>query len=571
MKNIYKITIAAAAFLTLSSCEDFLTVTPQDSIVAENYYKDEKALSANTASLYGRIWWSFQSQFMWLGGDMLAGDTYYTYDAEGQFYYNQVTAGNSFNNSGWLGLYRVVSFANSIINDMPSAATAAGLSRKAIDKGVAEARFVRAAAYYFLTEYWGEVPIIENSTALITSGNTADIYVNRHTQSSLYRFMCNDLEYAAATLDETPSEPGRVTRWSAQGLLAKVYLTRAAFENSDEYYTKAKELAGEVIEESGLALQPDYSTLFTIEGNNNPESLFAIQCRTGNYGDGSSRNVNFSRSSRIADQTWGAGKGPTLSLQNIYGPKDKRRKYVYMTNGDNYPELARDEGGYTYQYTYRQPVDTKIEDANETLAHLKKYVIGKSTDCNGNVGLNQDAGNHIYILRLADVYMVYVEACIGQGTSTSDSEAMNYLHAVRSRAGYSDDDKLTSISYEDLIVERRREFAIEAINWFDIKRYYYRDQTSALKYLNDMNRDQIYRLDYSSGYDSMTDEEKYAFENNLSNYVLSWQTLSDSEDHDSRVPLSPFTASSMYLQLPAEVVTKAPVLKEPAVDYYTEN
>ena len=52
------------------------------------------------------------------------------------------------------------------------------------------------------------------------------------------------------------------------------------------------------------------------------------------------------------------------------------------------------------------------------LAHIKKYVIGKAADCNGNVGVDQDAANNIYLMRLADVYLTYTEAVMGTAGST---------------------------------------------------------------------------------------------------------------------------------------------------------
>ena len=551
-----------------ASCEDFLTVTPQDSLVADNYYTSETALRANTASLYGKAWWDFHSQFMWLGGDELAGDLYYTYDQEGHYYYNKVGAGNTYNNTGWVGLYRVISYTNSIINDMPAPAKKNGVPEDAINRAISEAKTIRATAYFFLTEYWGEIPIIENSTDLITSSDPSAIYVNKNLQSNLYRFICEDLEFAMKYLPSVDEQAGRVTKWSAEGLLAKVYLTRAAYEKSAEYYTKAKDYAYDVIEHSGHTLWSDYSTMFDVKANNNSESLIAIQCMTGEYGDGSSRNVNFSRGSRIADQTWGAGKGPTISLQNLYEQGDYRRKWVFMTNGDYYPNLDKANGGYTYRYTYRDPgnIDTKVESSSEMLAHIKKYVIGKAADCDNQVGLNQDAGNNIYLLRLSDVYMVYAEACIGTGTSTTDAKALEYVNKIRTRAKLVD--LPSPLTYTTLLNERRKEFAFEGINWLDIKRYYYRDAEAAYAYLNDMKRDQIYRMDFSTGYNDMSTADKYVFENNKANYKLSWQTLSDVNDYDSRVNNIVFNKSSMYIPIPAAVTTKAPILNEAAVDYY---
>ncbi len=357
-------------------------------------------------------------------------------------------------------------------------------------------------------------------------------------------------------------------------MLAKVLITRGAYEQNAEYFNQAKEYARKVIEDSGLELYADYSTMFDVEANNSEESLFAIQCMVGNYGDGNSRNVNWSRSARIADQTWGAGKGPTISLQEAFmeHPQDGRRKWVYMTNEDYYSNLAVDEGGYTYQFTYRDPDDleNQVEAANEMLAHIKKYIIGKASDNDGQVGQNQDAGNNLYVLRLSDVYFIYAEAAMGLNASTSDAKAIGFINnvLVRGNAGY---EVSAPFSFEDLIKERRKEFAFEGIAWYDVKRYYYRDENAALAYLNGMERDKVYRFDYNTyNIEEMSIEDRYEAENSRDSYVFGWETTDNGEWDGNRVNSISFTDASMYLSLPAEVTSKAPILLEPAVDYYNE-
>ena len=292
MKNIFKI-LAASAALLATGCENFLTVDPQDSLVKENYYNSPEAVRANTASLYGSVWFDFTCRFQYMGGDMLSGDLFYTYSDEGQFYLNTVTDNNQYSNSGWQGLYNVVSYANSVIHDMPEAARANGVSEKVIENALGEAYLFRALAYYMLTEYWHEVPIITDAEKLITSGNTQDIYVPRATQRSLYRFIYEDLERAIEMLPEQDSESGRVDRWSAKGLMAKVCLTRACYEKNNggyeddtqDYFELAKSYAKEVIT-NGPALHRNFSELFEITPENTSETLIAVQCITGGYGYG---------------------------------------------------------------------------------------------------------------------------------------------------------------------------------------------------------------------------------------------------------------------------------------------
>lgn len=543
MKRNSIITLLFVIACTLSACKGFLSVEPADSIAMGDFYKTEANIRQNTASLYTmKSWSAFSHQFMWMAGDELSGDLYYTYDQEGQFYYMSFGANNSFLTQGWQGLYRIISFANNIINTMPALARANGISEDAIERGLAESRCIRGTAYWILTEYWGDVTIVENNVAMQSA------ILRRNTQESVYRFIVEDLTYAMEHLPEADAQLGRATKWSAAGMLAKVYLSMASHLNnaeSDAWFTKAKELAQDVIEKSGLSLWPDYATLFDIAANNNPESLLAIQCIVGGYGYGNAHNCNWSRTS-CADQAWGDGKGPTVNLQKQYEEGDLRRQWVYMSDGDYYPNINKADGGYTYHIAVVDEQGNELETANEMLSHCKKYCIGRAADCDGGVGDSQDAGNNIYLLRLADVYMVYVEACIGSGDATSDPLALDVYNRIRHRAGLANDED-GSITYDELIHERRCEFAFEGINFFDIKRMFYRNEAKALAYLNGMNREQGY---YNSDPSKKTVREGYTLDLTRSPIIV--------------------TAPQMMLPIPGSELTAMPSLEEPAVDYYAK-
>lgn len=603
MKNIVKIFVISMALLSIG-CEPFLTVNPQDSLVKENYYTSAEAVRANTATLYSHVWWDFHNRFMWMGGDMMSGDLHYTYGDEGQFYLNTVTDNNQYSNYGWSGLYNVISYANSVLNDMPSAARENGVSEDVITAAMGEAYLFRAMAYYFLTEYWHEVPIVTNAESLITSGSVNDIYVAKATQRSLYRFICEDLEKAVELLPETDAEAGRVTKWSAKGMLAKVYLTRAVYEknhggyegDTNDYFELAKSTAKEVIT-MGPALYANFSELFEIEGENLSESLISIQCITGGYGYGNNRSVEWGRNGTVTGAScWGAGKSPTVALQEVFEehPEDGRRKWTYMQNGDVYPSLAVGESDYygtgevdySNGYVYRNTsMDLSTEAPNEGLAHIKKYII--NAHGGANIGTMQDGSNNIYLLRVADVYFVYAEACLrGDLTATlTDAEAIGYVNQVLNRGGDSDAGyTVESLSYLELIKERRKEFAFEGMNWFDIQRLYYLDVNVALDYMNKMYRDKIYQFNwqkYGEDYPDATDENQYDAMNKREYYVRQWYTRVDQEDYtdvgtgdnvdtSNRAAAIVLSEKNLSVAIPADVVTKAPILNDAAQDYYAE-
>jgi hypothetical protein len=90
-----------------------------------------------------------------------------------------------------------------------------------------------------------------------------------------------------------------------------------------------------------------------------------------------------------------------------------------------------------------------------------------------------------YMLRLAEVYLNYAEAILGNSASTSDATALEYFNRVRTRAGLS---AKTSIAWEDLRHERRIEFCLEGRYWYDlVSRAYYKQQ-EVIDYLNGQKR-----------------------------------------------------------------------------------
>lgn len=558
MKSIYKSLILAAALGgSLSSCNDFLTVDPVDKLTQDNFYTSDERVRANTMALYAAVTWDqFAHDFQWKF-DMLSGDMYYTYAAEGQWYFGTYTSVNQYINQGWEGLYNVIAFCNSVIHDMPGKCKE-GVSEAAINQAIAEARCIRAYCYYLLTEAWTNVPVVEDNSTNITTNN---LQLPPATQKSIYDFAMTDATFAVNNLPMTDGDAFRATRLTALAVRAKLALTMASHTDMGydraSLYAQAAADAKEVIDNKPAITEINYATLFDVEANNGPESLLAIQCGVLGYSFGNGRNCAWSRSSVIADQTWGAGKGPTVSLQTLYDDRDQRRPWVYMTEGDYYPNLNKAGGGYTYHFISRGDDGSIVEDKNEMLAHIKKYVIGKSADCDGNVGLNQDAANNIYLLRLADMYFVRAEAIMGTSDETSDAVALDMVNQVRHRAGLWTD--LTSLTYEKLLQERRVEFAFEGTNWFDILRYSYRaGKSKAIDFLNsgwgtDINRSAMY---------IQKDGTTTSNENNRSQYNL----VDNTAEWGQYDPII-ISADAFKLPIPAAASTTSPQLLGEPVDY----
>lgn len=559
MRNILiKSTLTVAAALGICSCSDFLTVDPADKLIQDSFFDSPEKVRMNTLTLYAAHPWSnYTMNFQWKT-DMIAGDMFYTYDAEGQWFFGTYTSVNQYINEGWKGIYNVILFANSVINDMPERCD--GVSQADIDRAVAEARCIRAFCYYQIAELWHDAPIIDDNTTNTATGN---LDVPRNTQKSIYQFALEDADFAVAHLPEVDADNFRCTRATALAVRAKLLVTMASHSDygydREALYKRAAADALAVIDSRPWIENINFATLFDVESNNGPESLLAIQCAVQGYAYGNPKNCAWSRSAIIADQTWGAGKGPTISLQKIYDKTDLRRKWTYMTNGDTYPNLAKLSGGYTYKYINRGEDGTVVEDRNEMNAHIKKYIIGKGTDCDGNVGINQDAANNIYLIRLADMYLTYAEAVLGTSNTTTDAKALEIFNGVRKRAGVSE---YTSLDFKEIMQERRREFAFESITWFDVQRLRYREgDQAALEYVNN---------GYGTGYNRAAQYiQVWGIDESQENEESSYQIVTNREEGAMYDPIL-ISASSFVVPIPAAVATSSPALSGAPVDFYAQ-
>lgn len=539
--------IYVCAFITvalLSGCsDDFLTHTPNDKLVLENFYKSESDLKAATAPLYNIVWFDFNDKFYYGLGDGRANNLYAPYsDYVYPFYNFTETSATGPLTKAWASFYNVISQSNSVINNVATNATEVSDSVKHI--AIAEARFMRGVAYWYLASLWGNAIIITDNSSLVNNP-----VVNTNPRKDVYEFAIRDVEYAAKYLPVSVSQSGRLTKWSAYGMLSRMYLAYSGLIDNEnnpnsgvrntEYLELARKAAQKVIDESGLSLVSNYADLFKIENNNNEESLFALQwVPDGDYGVTNTQQAYFACSSDITgdDGAWGYYTFASYDVMKDYETKDSiRRKATYMSYGDYYAEISKSAGGYTHEVTAN----------GHKVCHVKKGVVGSATDTGGESSYMNSALN-TYMLRLSEVYLNYAEAILANNTSTSDAEAIKYFNLVRSRAGV---DTKTSITYDDIIHERRVEFAMEGLFWYDrVSRSYYK-QNEVINDLNAENRAYIGLYDYDK-------------DSNTATYAA----------NSTAAAVNTFTADRFLLPYPESETVQNPLLKKDPVSYtFTED
>lgn len=553
--NILKYTLAIAGILSFSSCaKDFLEQKNTYQISQDNFFDNDEAISQAVMPLYSYVWYDFNDKFYYGMGDGRANNITAQYSDYVYPYTNFTETGLSTGlTEAWGALYSVVAQANNTINNIANNSTA-NVSETAKIQGIAEARFMRGLAYWYISSLWGCAVIYNNTQDLVNN-----YVVSPNPVADGIEFAIRDMEYAAVHLPSASPATGRVNKYAAYAMLSRFYLSMAGLTTSgrydgsnvatdanrgtrNEYYLDAaKKAAAVVIEEGPYKLADTYAELFAASTfNNNSESIFQLQFQAGAEGGLAQSMTRFLAWSTQVNQgnSWGGSTYCSYDLWEEFKEYEDqtlgtkvddaiRRHNCIASYGESYPELsANPEKPYVYGET---------ENAGSQGANIKKYVIG--TNAVNGFAVNNNSGINTYMMRLAEVYLNYAEATLGNNGKTTDATALKYFNALRTRAGVATKNSLT---FEDIRHEFRVETAFEGLYWYFIVRRGYYQQQEMVNYVNHQHRNASY-------YKSATHE-----------YVLS-------EDYAEPGPsVATATAKNLTLPIADTDQTKNPLLKPDA-------
>lgn len=477
--NRYILLAVATAFFMFGSCQDDFTDRPsEDGISLDAYYSTNDQVLSATNGMYSRTWFQMYNKFWWAlevgSGNMYSGSS----DVSGLRTFSLNGSDPELVN-GWSSLWANVQQANMIINFLTDRVGPA-VDQSVLDNTIGEAYFMRATAYFDLVRLWGPVPIIENPLDY-----TSNPYVNTNTVADIYKLITMDYLKAidlleAKTRGTTYANNGRVSKGSARAMLAKVYLYQKDYAN-------AKAMAEEVINSGEFKLlggdllpTKSFGDLFTYGNNNNEESIFALQWKgDGNYGSANNCNTQFGFKDgdlSTSNASYAGVFGPGQEIFTLYSSTDKRKHETIMVAGDSYPNMKTTTGvGFTV------PADKDL--AQGSGGAIKKYCIGVvNGSTTGPIDNWAMMDNNTYVMRYAELLLIHAEAILGNAASTSDAAALSSINAVRRRAGLTD---LTSITFDDIFLERRKELCFEGDYWFDLGRI---DKTKAIEIMSAQNR-----------------------------------------------------------------------------------
>jgi len=396
----------------LTSCDQFLEVTPKDSLsTSEQVIVDRASVESAIRGLYnalgdaGYYGTSFQS-IGYLNGDNIQWTGSQSQVQE--FINHRVNADNATISAAWNAIYRTINRANNIIASLPQIEDAQ-LTQALRDQYLGEALAIRGLAYFDLARTWGGVPIVTVPT--LEAGD--NISIPRSTTAQTYNQAITDLSAAEPLLPET-TDRYRVTKKT-------VWALKSRFALYQQNFVEAELQSSKLISDTRYRLLKPFNTFFTSNARGTDESIFEI------FYNGTTE-VNNHRNQWQPQQNGGTRQwAPNSALVALLNDPTK--------GGTRSTLIARDNQNRWY----------------------------------GNLYYRTPGSDPSYIIRFAELYLIRAEA---RAQLDKLPEAISDLNAVRDRAGLQ---PLTGlVTKEDILLaienERRLEFAMEPHRWFDLVR-----------------------------------------------------------------------------------------------------
>lgn len=572
IKNYIKTAVLALALgMGATSCGDFLDKPSEDQYNNDNFYANDAQCYQGVNYIYNSPWYDFQRGFIKVG-EVMSGNMYW--GSSPYLLFNIQGTDEDLRNMSY-SLWAVIGHASQVYDNVGRSSGPSQAVKEAVQ---GECLTLKALAYFFLVRTFGDVPIVHNNSQDLASGTYNDKY--KVDKADVYEYIIMTLEKAMELLPKS-ADAGRIDYYCAEGLLSKVYLTKAGLgqqgSRNQADLDAAAQYAKDVIDNSGRSLMPVYSDIFRIANNKCPESLIAWRW-TVNGTNWTRQNTLQSDLAPVGfdenGDCWGGWGGPSVDLQDAFGVSplddpsgridiDTRRKACLTLPGDVYEYFWQDKGGWDpIKFSY-DPVYGKGGPGEwqcGTGSYNVKHLFGNNHDHEIGCGVPaQRMANSLatHILRLADVYLIYAEAVLGNNPSTSDANALKAFNAVRSRAIPTATPK-TSITFDDVWKERRLELAGEGDRWYDYVRRSYYDMQACIDEIKAQRRNTYWNL--GAIY-------KYWFENGVWDISLAETTAgtgAGSIVYDDQTAAPNVTASSFSIPFPNEdVVFNKHLMEDP--------
>lgn len=464
--NIYIISGLLLAGLGLTSCDDFLEVKPLDSRTSEYFYKTPKETQQALMGIYNGLMpiatynlllSDARSDDTWLG---ISSETEANYQALSN--YRKYISSLSVLEVAWTDYYEIIARANMFLEKID----AVDFPENEFNVDVkatftAEARFLRALAYFDLVRYFGRVPMVTKTQSVSEASTTPQ----SEAKDIYEQVIIPDLEYAVEHMDTVAhtyngeeSAAGRANKIAAEALLGRVYWAMSGFPLNDASKIEpAKALLKTVLDYAGAfnATPARYWAKdnrewmhIWISDNDNKYHIFEIQyAMKSGYGNPMVYTSLPKVSKSLTHLTMsGSSINASQSLRNLYN--------------ENPADYIR------YHHTVRYSNSSSSRYFEKFFENIpKRDSLGYSGIDDQIVDRNSFPINYP-LIRLEDVMLMYAYL------SGPTTEGIGLVNKIRTRAGIKalPADIAGEAYLEAVMDERRRELAGEGIRWHDIVR-----------------------------------------------------------------------------------------------------
>jgi hypothetical protein len=389
----------------------------------------------------------------------------------------------------WIRAYKAIFRANYFLENIDKAGMDAALKAQF----VAEAKFIRAYEYFYMSVLYGGVPLVTKTLTIEEANNQT-----RSALQDVQEFAISECIAAAKDLPASrpDGEKGRILKGAALGIVGRLFMIQ-------KKWTEAASTFKEIIDLNEYIIDPRYKEIFEEAGENSKEILLSINCVAGLYGNThNQRNYHPDFYGGYQEDNIFQGliddyqmtDGLAISESLLYDPQNP------FNNRDPRLYATVFLPGYTVfrgELFPADPASTKISTLKGATGYgWKKFVT------EGYTGDNGSSGDDIILMRYAEILLGYLEAKLENGDAIDQSLLDQTINKVRGRAAVNmppitetNIDKLREIVRH----EYRVEFATERlIRYMTIRRWgIYQDVINKVFYGMKMTDDPANYTDFN--------------------------------------------------------------------------
>jgi starch-binding outer membrane protein, SusD/RagB family len=429
MKNNNKRSWMVSATLLMAlmmSCIGDLDVTPIDTRITTSatVYTTTESYKAGLAKLYAAFALTGQQgpsgagdvggvdegfscfiRSLWNLNELTTDEAVWTYpnDSNGTIFnlhYHAWVPSDGIPTALFARIMNVAALTNEFIR-----ATSSKLSDAEIKRFQAEARFLRALAYYYGMDLFANMPFVEETNL------PGAYFPPQKTRAELFAYVESELTAIKPDMGAPRFEYGRADKAACAMLLAKLYLNAEVYLGTGQAkYTEAITEVKEVIA-GGYTLAPKYGNNFLADNHTSPEIIFA-QLFDGQKSQAYDA-LNVMIYGNAGNGGWSGLRTTSAFVSKFTNPNEARAMFAKEDKGQQLEIDAMNNSKHGYG--------------------IFKFKNVTSTGAAGSHPSFQDTDYPMF--RLADAYLMYAEAVLRGGTGGDATTALGYVNAIRTRSG----------------------------------------------------------------------------------------------------------------------------------------